>query len=67
GSTARGHRCPGEMATVEILKEAARLLAGVIDYEVPEQDLSVSLTTVPTGPTDGFIISGVRWRGMERA
>ena len=67
GSTARGHRCPGEMATVELLKEAARLLAGVIDYEVPEQDLSVSLTTVPTGPTDGFIISGVRWRGMERA
>ena len=66
GSTTRGHRCPGEMATVEILKEAVRLLAGTIDYEVPEQDLSVSLTTVPTGPADGFVISGVRWREMER-
>ena len=66
GSTARGHRCPGEMATVEILKEAVRLLAGTIEYEVPEQDLSVSLTTVPTGPADGFVITGVRWREMER-
>jgi fatty-acid peroxygenase len=65
GSTTHGHRCPGEMATVEILKEAVRLLAGAIDYEVPEQDLSVSLTTVPTGPADGFVITGVRWREME--
>jgi len=65
GSVARGHRCPGEMATVEILKEAVRLLAGAISYEVPEQDLSVSLTTVPTGPAEGFVITGVQWREME--
>jgi fatty-acid peroxygenase len=66
GSTARGHRCPGETATVEILKEAVRLLAGAIDYTVPEQDLSVSLLTVPTGPKDGFIIKDVRWREIAR-
>ncbi|TPP10355.1 cytochrome P450 [Rhizobium glycinendophyticum] len=64
GSASRGHRCPGEMATVEIMKEAVRLLTGTITYSVPEQDLSVSLLTVPTGPKEGFIITDVAWRAM---
>jgi len=67
GVAAHGHRCPGEMATVEVVKEAVRLLIGAIDYEVPIQDLAVPLTTVPTGPPDGFIISGVRLRDLSAA
>ncbi|UWU18268.1 cytochrome P450 [Rhizobium sullae] len=29
------HRCPGEWLTIAILKEAARLLCGRIQYEIP--------------------------------
>jgi fatty-acid peroxygenase len=60
GDAASGHRCPGEAATVELTKSALRLLAGAIHYEVPPQDLTVSLERMPALPASGFVIEGVR-------
>lgn len=57
------HRCPGEWITIELMKQALAFLTERIDYEVPEQDLSVSLSRMPTGPASGFVIQNVRLRG----
>jgi fatty-acid peroxygenase len=55
-----GHRCAGEMATVDLVKSAMRLFATKIDYKVPPQDLRVSLSRMPTLPASGFVIESVR-------
>ncbi|UJW76494.1 hypothetical protein [Rhizobium sp. SL42] len=65
GSVKDGHRCPGEEATLSIIKEGVRLLTTAIDYDMPaEQDMSVSLSDMPCRPKDGVVISGVRWQEM---
>src|SRR5215203_269312 len=60
GDHRNGHRCPGEWATIALMKRAVRLLAGSMSYEVPEQDLRISLSRMPTVPKSRFVISGVR-------
>jgi fatty-acid peroxygenase len=55
-----GHRCPGEFATVDLLKSAARLFATEIAYAVPPQDLSINLRHIPTLPASGMVIGNVR-------
>jgi fatty-acid peroxygenase len=56
------HRCPGEWATIELMKTAVTALTRWIDYQVPEQDLRVSLGRMPTLPASGFVIGQVRRR-----
>jgi len=60
GDVAQGHRCPGEMVTVELTRSALRLLASEVRYEVPQQDLEVDLSRMPALPASGFVIEGVR-------
>lgn len=65
GDYAQGHRCPGEMVTGELTKAALRLLAREIDYDVPPQDLAISLERMPTLPASGFVMESLRlpaWR-----
>lgn len=57
------HRCPGERLTIELSKDALRLLAHELDYEVPPQDLSIDLSRMPALPRSRFVIRGVRRRG----
>jgi fatty-acid peroxygenase len=57
-----GHRCPGEAATLDLVKSAAKLFATEIAYEVPPQDLSISLRRIPTLPASGMVIEKVRPR-----
>ncbi|MFC0681886.1 cytochrome P450 [Lysobacter korlensis] len=61
-----GHRCPGEDPTVELMREVVRLLTRTIDYEVPDQDLRISLRRVRAAPQSGFLMSGVRTRRPVR-
>ena len=63
GDYAHGHRCPGEMLTIELTKSALRVLAADIDYDVPQQDLAISLTHMPALPASGFVIEGMRKAG----
>ncbi|WP_232520684.1 cytochrome P450 [Rhodobacter sp. CZR27] len=62
GDVATTHRCPGEMITVELMKEAIRLLCRDMDYEVPEQDLGVRLNRIPAQPRSGMILGRIRSR-----
>lgn len=56
GDPAKGHRCPGEGITVEIMKATLDFLINKVDYAVPNQDLSYRLDRIPTLPKSGFII-----------
>lgn len=57
GPLEEGHRCPGEWITVALMKQAVRLLARNLDYDVPEQDLGVDLGRIPAVPADGFVMT----------
>jgi fatty-acid peroxygenase len=56
GDLRKGHRCPGEDATLVLLEEAIRRLA-LTSLDLPPQDLAVDLTRVPTRPRSGVVLS----------
>lgn len=60
GDHATGHRCPGEWITIELMKVALAVLSSSIRYDIPPQDLRVSLSRMPARPSSGFIIANVR-------
>ncbi|WP_334190139.1 cytochrome P450 [Noviherbaspirillum sp.] len=53
------HRCPGETTTIELTKMAVRMLTTSMRYQVPRQDLRISLSRMPAIPASRFIISDV--------
>ncbi|MCQ6271180.1 cytochrome P450 [Pseudarthrobacter sp. R1] len=56
GDKETGHRCPGEDITVELIKRAIRALADTPALQVPAQDLSFNLSSMPALPKSGFIL-----------
>jgi fatty-acid peroxygenase len=60
GETAKGHRCPGENITIEIMKVSVDFLINKIEFQVPKQDLSYSIVKMPTLPESGFIMNNVK-------
>jgi fatty-acid peroxygenase len=60
GDTATSHRCPGERATVEVIKRAARLLTTAMTWHAPPQDLSIDLSRMPARPASGVMLAGIR-------
>lgn len=61
GTYEHGHRCPGERSTIELMKAAVNLLTSAMQYEVPEQDLRISLSRMPAIPASRFVINKVRF------
>ncbi|GHA03601.1 cytochrome P450 [Streptomyces echinoruber] len=59
GDPRTGHRCPGEGMTIGLLEALSVRLAD-LEYRVPEQDLRIPLSRVPTRPRSGFVVTGVR-------
>ncbi|MFR9777322.1 cytochrome P450 [Micromonospora sp. MS34] len=55
-----GHRCAGEWLTIELMKRAVTNLTGTLSYQVPPQDLALTLSRVPALPPSGFLIDAVR-------
>lgn len=55
---ATGHRCPGEDVTIALLAAFATWLAK-LDYDVPPQDLTISLRRIPALPRSRFQIGAV--------
>ena len=45
-----GHRCAGEWVTLEIMKTSLDYLVNQMDYNIPEQDLSLSMNEIPNVP-----------------
>ncbi|TGA96117.1 cytochrome P450 [Sporolactobacillus shoreae] len=62
GDRDNGHRCAGEWLTINVMEASLNFLTNQINYDVPVQDLSISLSRIPTLPADRFIISNVRQR-----
>nr|WP_263326790.1 cytochrome P450 [Neobacillus sp. Marseille-Q6967] len=58
-----GHRCAGEWVTIEIMKVSLDYLANRKDFEVPDQDLSYSMVSIPSIPHSKVILQHVK-RGM---
>ena len=54
------HRCAGEWMTIIIMEETMKYFAGKISYDVPEQDLTVDLNSIPGYIKSGFIIENVQ-------
>ncbi|AGZ43934.1 CypC protein [Actinoplanes friuliensis DSM 7358] len=55
GDPRTGHRCPGEQITIALLEALVPRLAD-LDYDVPAQDLEISLQRVPARPASGVVI-----------
>jgi fatty-acid peroxygenase len=60
GDVVKGHRCPGEWITVELLKRSAHLLTNMMQYDVPAQDLSLDFSRMPAIPKSKFILRNVQ-------
>ncbi|MBQ6631107.1 MAG: cytochrome P450 [Romboutsia sp.] len=60
GDPSKGHRCPGEGITIEIMKAVLDFLVNKIEYDVPNQNLSYNMAEMPTLPESGFIITNIR-------
>ncbi|TFV87445.1 cytochrome P450 [Blastococcus sp. CT_GayMR16] len=55
GDPRTGHRCPGEQITVSLLSALAVRLAR-LEFDVPDQDLSISLRRIPARPASGVVL-----------
>lgn len=60
GDPKTGHRCPGELITLELMKESVDFLVNDIEYTVPNQNLNFSLSRIPTLPESGFIMANIK-------
>ncbi|MCR6109810.1 cytochrome P450 [Bacillus sp. A301a_S52] len=54
-----GHRCAGEWITIDVMKESLDYLVNHLSYTLPEQDLSFSLTEIPTVPQSKVKLTNV--------
>ena len=55
-----GHRCAGEWVTVELMKVSLHYLVDEISYDMPPQDLSYSLVSVPSIPHSKIVMKQVK-------
>lgn len=60
GEYSHGHRCAGEWLTVEVIKSALKMLSSGMNYQVPEQDLSIRLSRMPAIVQSRFVIDQVQ-------
>jgi fatty-acid peroxygenase len=56
GDAAVSHRCPGEMVSHKLIKEAVRLLCREAAFSVPAQDLLVRRSRIPAQPESGLVL-----------
>ncbi|MGM0804597.1 MAG: cytochrome P450 [Bacillota bacterium] len=60
GDQFMGHRCAGEWVTIEVMKVSLDYLVNQMKYEVPDQDLSYSLVSMPSIPKSKVVIKNVK-------
>lgn len=62
GDYANGHRCPAEINTIEVMKVGLDFLVNRIDYDVPNQDVSYSMSLVkaPSIPQSKIILKNIK-------
>lgn len=62
GDYLMGHRCAGEWVTIEVMKVSLDFLANRMNYEVPDQDLSFSMVSIPSIPHSKVVIKNIKRR-----
>lgn len=62
GDPRTGHRCPGEQIVVALLAALSVELAR-LEFDVPDQDLDISLRRIPARPADGVLLRVRRTSG----
>ncbi|WP_253288765.1 cytochrome P450 [Amphibacillus sp. MSJ-3] len=65
GDYIKGHRCPGEQLTVEMMKASLDLLVNKMDYQVPAQNLTLDMAKIPSFPNSKFLITRIKSRIHE--
>ncbi|WP_342560158.1 cytochrome P450 [Psychrobacillus sp. FSL W7-1457] len=55
-----GHRCAGEWVTIEVMKVSLQYLANKLAYDLPNQDLSYSMVSIPSLPHSKVIMANVK-------
>jgi fatty-acid peroxygenase len=60
GNYDTNHRCAGEWITIQLMEASLDFLVNSIQYDVPKQNLEVSLSRIPTMPKSRFVISNVK-------
>jgi fatty-acid peroxygenase len=55
-----GHRCPGELITIETLKTVLQFFCEELEFSLPKQDMTYPFSRMPTRPKDGIIIEHVK-------
>lgn len=60
GDVEKGHRCPGEELTLEIMRHTLLFLTQDMDYMVPAQDLQINLSRMPALPESHFRMKVVK-------
>lgn len=56
----RNGAMPKRIQRTLVMKASLNLLVNKIEYEVPKQDLSFSMTKMPTLPESGFIMNKIK-------
>lgn len=62
GDPSKGHRCPGEGITIDLMKLSIDFLINKLEFKIPEQELNYSLVKIPSLPKSGFIIKDIKTR-----
>jgi fatty-acid peroxygenase len=60
GDYLMGHRCAGEWVTIEIMKVSLDYLVNQMEFDVPDQDLSYSMVSIPSIPRSKIIIKNIK-------
>ncbi|WP_188454858.1 cytochrome P450 [Virgibacillus oceani] len=60
GDYIKGHRCAGEWITIEVMKTSLAFLTQKLAYDVPKQDLSISMVRMPAIPKSRFVMRGIK-------
>ncbi|QPM92493.1 cytochrome P450 [Pseudooceanicola algae] len=60
GDVATTHRCPGERVTVALMIAAMQVLCSALRWDLPPQDLGISLNDMPTAPASGVLLTNIR-------
>ncbi|MEG9294908.1 cytochrome P450 [Mangrovibacillus sp. Mu-81] len=60
GDYMMGHRCAGEWITLAVMNVCLDYLVNQMEYDVPDQDLSYSLVSIPSIPDSKVAVKGVK-------
>lgn len=62
GDCNKGHRCAGELVTIEVMKTSFDFIANHLTYKVPKQDLNYRLSRIPTLPKSRLLMNSVKYK-----